>query len=119
MVVYYPRTVWKNIYAEHEVTGQNIQFKSKKKQKLTKVPIHALSASRPSMPARHKKIIAKMIQNTLIVHRLAGSQFIVNWYQIDIFHHSKKHAYAKSTLAYTRSRLRAEKCNSQFMVREN
>ena len=71
------------------------------------------------MPARHKKIIAKMIQNTLIVHRLARSQFIVSWYQINFFHHSKKHAYAKSRVAYICSRLRAEKCNSQFMVREN
>ena len=30
MVVHYPRTVWKNSHAEHEVTGKNIQFIKKK-----------------------------------------------------------------------------------------
>ena len=31
MVVHYPRTVWKNSYAEHEVTGKIYNLKKKKK----------------------------------------------------------------------------------------
>ena len=31
MVVHYPRTVWKNSYAEHEVTGKTYNLKKKKK----------------------------------------------------------------------------------------
>ena len=30
MVVHYPRTVWKNSYAEHEVTGKTYNLKKKK-----------------------------------------------------------------------------------------
>ena len=30
MVVHYPRTVWKNSYAEHEVTGKTYNKKKKK-----------------------------------------------------------------------------------------
>ena len=30
MVVHYPRTVWKNRYAEHEVTGKTYNLKKKK-----------------------------------------------------------------------------------------
>ena len=33
MVVHYPRTVWKNSYAEHEVTGKPYKKKEKKKGK--------------------------------------------------------------------------------------
>ena len=32
MVVHYPRTVWKNSYAEHEVTGKTYNLKKKKKK---------------------------------------------------------------------------------------
>ena len=32
MVVHYPRTVWKNSYAEHVVTGKTYNLKKKKKQ---------------------------------------------------------------------------------------
>ena len=32
MVVHYPRTVWKNCYAEHEVTGETYKKKKKKKK---------------------------------------------------------------------------------------
>ena len=31
MVVHYPRTVWKNRYAEHEVTGKTYNLKKRKK----------------------------------------------------------------------------------------
>ena len=31
MVVHYPRTLWKNSYAEHEVTGKTYNLKKKKK----------------------------------------------------------------------------------------
>ena len=31
MVVHYPRTVWKNSYAEHEETGKTYQKKERKK----------------------------------------------------------------------------------------
>ena len=34
MVVHYPRTVWKNSYAEHEVTGKTYNLKKKKKNDL-------------------------------------------------------------------------------------
>ena len=30
MVVHYPRTVWENNYAEHEVTGKTYNLKKKK-----------------------------------------------------------------------------------------
>ena len=33
MVVHYPRTVWKNSYAEHKVTGKNIQLKKTKSKR--------------------------------------------------------------------------------------
>ena len=34
MVVHYPRTVWKNSYAEHEVTGKTYNKKKKKSKPL-------------------------------------------------------------------------------------
>ena len=30
LVVHYPRTVWKNSYAEHEVTGKTYNYRKKK-----------------------------------------------------------------------------------------
>ena len=32
MVVHYPRTVWKNSYAEHELTGKTYNLKKKNKK---------------------------------------------------------------------------------------
>ena len=32
MVVHYPRTVWKNSYAEHELTGKTYNLKKRKKK---------------------------------------------------------------------------------------
>ena len=34
MVVHYPSTVWKNSYAEHEVTGKTYNLKKKEKSRL-------------------------------------------------------------------------------------
>ena len=41
-VVHYPRTVWKNSYAEHEVTGKTYNYKKKetKKKGPSVSPVH-------------------------------------------------------------------------------
>ena len=39
MVVHYPRTVWKNSYAEHEVTGETYNLKKKTKKKTLNEPM--------------------------------------------------------------------------------
>ena len=58
MVVHYPRTVWKNSYAEHEVTGKIYNLKKKKKKDLTLKTYFLLSLA--------SKIIEKIVHKRLL-----------------------------------------------------
>ena len=55
MVVHYPRTVWKNSYAEHEVTGKTYNFKKRRKK---------MSGARA--PVWHKRFIGRSEYRTWV-----------------------------------------------------
>ena len=53
MVVHYPRTVWKNSYAEHEVTGKTNKEKNRKKEKETNThETHEIKLEHPLKPMK-------------------------------------------------------------------
>ena len=75
MVVHYPRTVWKNSYVEHEVTGKTYKLKKKKKKKKKLTGTHCTGttgkmAQTISSHGKHREfeILPKHILYALVVN---------------------------------------------------